>query len=263
MTLLSHRAAFGAAAAVTLAAPLPAKANHAMRPEDAGFKTEGLEQVARMAADLAMTSMMVVRGGRIAWSIGDIAETSDLASARKSMLSMLYGRYVGEGKIDLDMTIGEVGIEDVQPLLPIEKTARIRDPLTARSGVSLPAGRAGGANSGPPRGSQQPGRHFLGNDWDFDVAGTVFEKLTGKTVFEALGEDLAEPPGFQDFAVARQRMLGFPDQSRHLADHLFLSARDMARIGLVMARHGIWGEKQVIPRPGCERACACMSRRPS
>jgi CubicO group peptidase (beta-lactamase class C family) len=145
------------------------------------------------------------------------------------------------------MTIGEVGIDDVQPLLPIEKTARIRDLLTARSGVYHPAGSPGGATSGPPRGSQQPGRHFLYNNWDFNVAGTVFEKLTGRSVFAALEEDLAKPLGFQDFSASRQRMLGFPDQSRHLAYHLFLSGRDMARLGLVMARHGLWGDRQVIP----------------
>jgi CubicO group peptidase (beta-lactamase class C family) len=75
----------------------------------------------------------------------------------------------------------------------------------------------------------------------------VFEKLTGKSVLAALASDLAGPLGFEDFDTSRQRMLGFPDQSRHLAYHMFLSGRDMARLGLVMARGGRWNGAQIVP----------------
>ena len=42
-------------------------------------------------------------------------------------------------------------------------------------------------------------------------------------------------------------MMGFENQSRFLAYHLFLSARDMARLGLVMARGGDWNGRQIVP----------------
>jgi CubicO group peptidase (beta-lactamase class C family) len=42
-------------------------------------------------------------------------------------------------------------------------------------------------------------------------------------------------------------MMGFENRSRFLAYHLFLSARDMARIGLVMLRGGEWNGRQVVP----------------
>src|SRR5260221_9703338 len=51
----------------------------------------------------------------------------------------------------------------------------------------------------------------------------------------------------QDFQLSRQRMMGFENQSRYLAYRLFLSARDMARIGLVMARGGNWNGQQLVP----------------
>jgi CubicO group peptidase (beta-lactamase class C family) len=79
------------------------------------------------------------------------------------------------------------------------------------------------------------------------VLGVIFEKLTGKTVFKALDEDLARPLQMQDFQLSRQRMMGFESQSRFLAYHLFLSARDMARLGLVMARGGDWNGRQIVP----------------
>jgi CubicO group peptidase (beta-lactamase class C family) len=96
-------------------------------------------------------------------------------------------------------------------------------------------------------GRWEPGTFFHYNNWDFNVLGAIFEKATGKTIFTALDEGLARPLQFQDFQLARQRMMGFENRSRFLAYHLFLSARDMARIGLVMLRGGEWNGRQVVP----------------
>jgi CubicO group peptidase (beta-lactamase class C family) len=101
---------------------------------------------------------MVVREGKIVYTYGNIEQISYLASARKSLLSMLYGKYVKSGVIDLDKTLGELGITEKQPLLDIEKTAKIRDILTSSSGVYWPAGSPGGDENTPPRGSKTPGQ---------------------------------------------------------------------------------------------------------
>jgi CubicO group peptidase (beta-lactamase class C family) len=160
---------------------------------------------------------------------------------------MLFGNYVANGTVKLDRTMADLGIDEADGLLPIEKTARIRDLLIASSGVYHAAGSPGDDPNTPPRGSKQPGTFFHYNNWDFNVLGVVFEKLSGKTVFQALDEELARPLQMQDFQLSRQRMMGFENQSRFLAYHLFLSARDMARLGLVMARGGDWNGRQVVP----------------
>ena len=215
--------------------------------EAAGFRSADLEAVEARLFAMPTTALMVVSSGKIAYSYGDIAQVSYLASARKSVLSMLFGKYVANGTINLDRTMAELGIDESDGLLPIEKTARIRDLLIASSGVYHPAGSPGDDPNSPPRGSKQPGAFFHYNNWDFNVLGAVFEKLTGKTVFKALDEDLARPLGMQDFQLSRQRMLGFESQSRYLAYHLFLSGRDMARLGLLMVRGGSWNGQQIIP----------------
>jgi CubicO group peptidase (beta-lactamase class C family) len=214
---------------------------------DAGFKPASLEAAEARLVTMPTTSLMVVAFGRIIYRYGDIAQPSYLASARKSILSMLYGKYVANGTIKLDATMGELGIDEDDGLLPVEKSARIRDLLIASSGVYHKAGSPGDDPKTPERGSQQPGAHFHYNNWDFNTLGAVFEKLTGKTVFAALEQDLARPLGFQDFDVTRQRMMGYQNQSRYLAYHLFLSARDMARLGLLMARGGSWNGQQLVP----------------
>jgi CubicO group peptidase (beta-lactamase class C family) len=214
---------------------------------DTAFRQAGLEAAEARLVTLPTTALMVVASGRVAYRYGDIAQASYLASARKSIISMLYGKYVANGTISLDATMGELGVDEEDGLLPVEKSARIRDLLVAGSGVYHKAGSPGDDPKTPERGSQQPGAHFHYNNWDFNVLGAVFEKLTGKTVFAALEQDLARPLGFQDFTPARQRMMGYENQSRYLAYHLFLSARDMARLGLLMARGGSWNGQQLVP----------------
>ena len=62
---------------------------------------------------------------------GDVRELTYLASARKSLVSMTYGPAVARGEIDLDATLESIGFDDDGGLLPRERTARIRDLLTA------------------------------------------------------------------------------------------------------------------------------------
>src|SRR6187431_125004 len=81
------------------------------------------------------TGIVVVWRGRILLEYGDIEELSYLASARKSLLAMLYGPYVDNGTINLSTTLAQLNFDDRGGLLPIEKKATIRDILTARSGI--------------------------------------------------------------------------------------------------------------------------------
>lgn len=64
---------------------------------------------------------------------------------------MMYGNYVAKGVIDLTQTVGDLEIQDVGGLLPIEKTATVLDLITARSGVYHAAANTGGIPEGKDR----------------------------------------------------------------------------------------------------------------
>ncbi|HEX5116535.1 MAG TPA: serine hydrolase [Pseudonocardiaceae bacterium] len=188
---------------------------------------------------LPTTCLLVIKNGRTVYEYGDPTEVSYLASVRKSILSLLYGRPVTDGVITLHSTLAELGIDDVQCLLPRERRATVQDLLTGRSGVYHPAGSPTGLEALlPERGTVEPGTEFHYTPWDANVLGTIYERQTGRRVFDAVAEDLAGPLGFEDFDPARQRLLGRPEISRHLAHHLFLSGRDLARIGLLVLEGG-------------------------
>jgi hypothetical protein len=131
-------------------------------------------------------------GGRSLLEYGDLADTSYIASARKSVLSMLYGRYVENGTIRLDETLAEIGIDDRSALLPLERTATVEHLLGARSGVYHPASNPGDALAmAPPRGARTPGTYNLYSNWDFNALGTIFEVKTGRGIYDAFESDIA------------------------------------------------------------------------
>jgi CubicO group peptidase (beta-lactamase class C family) len=191
--------------------------------------------------------MTIVADGRMLFTYGDVAHVSYLASGRKSILALLYGKYVKEGTIRLDATLSELHLTDAGGLLPRELDATILHLLTARSGVYHPPSNGGDDTAhAPPRGSRRPGEQFLYNNWDFNAAGAIFEKLTGRDIYDALENDLARPIGMEDFDRSLQRKSGTSTVSLYAAYHVWLSTRDMARVGLLALRRGRWGGGQVI-----------------
>jgi CubicO group peptidase (beta-lactamase class C family) len=217
--------------------------------EDAGYSRAGLDSVRALLAAGPSTGFMAVVGGRVLMEYGDLDTLSYLASVRKSILAMLYGNYVVSGKVKLDKSLAQMGMDDVGGLSPSEKEATIRDLLTARSGVYHEASNAGDdLASAPPRGSQKHGTYQLYSNWDFNAAGAAFELETGRNIYDALDTDLAKPIGMQDWRREIQRKSGDSTKSRYLAYHMVLSTRDMARIGLLMLRDGNWAGTQVVPQ---------------
>lgn len=194
------------------------------------------------------TSLMAVHGRDVIFRFGPLDHATAINSGRKSLLAMLYGTPVEQGTIRLDDTLATLGVDDLGGLLPIEREARVRDLLTARSGVYHAAANTGDDSAAaPPRGSQRPGSYFLYNNWDFNAAGDIYEQLTHRDIYRAFAEDIATPLGLEDFRIEREHRSGDATRSIHLAYHFHLSARDMARIGELMLAHGAWNGRQLVP----------------
>lgn len=63
----------------------------------------------------------------------------------------------------------------------------------------------------------------------------------------------------QDFDRARQRKSGDPARSKHLAYHMWLSTRDMARVGLLMLRQGRWRDSRIVSREWAARITSLVT----
>ena len=143
--------------------------------------------------------MLIAVHGQVIFEYGDLAHASKVASVRKSVLSMLYGPYILSGRHRSAQDGRGDGPRGGRAFLPIETHATLEHLLTARSGIYLKSGNDNLDAVAPKRGSECPGARMQYNNWDFNAAGTAFEKLSGKTIYQALEEDLARPLGMQDF----------------------------------------------------------------
>jgi CubicO group peptidase (beta-lactamase class C family) len=226
----------------------PEKDWEKVKPETAGYSSAKFDVLRAWLKTQRTTALHASVRGRVVFEYGDVSRVSKVASVRKSILAVLYGNYIVSGKIDPNRTVEQLGLTDVQPFLPIEKGATLQHLLTARSGIYLPTANEELTALSPRRGSQAPGTYFQYQNWDFNAAGTAFEKLTGKDIFVALEEELAKPVGMQDFERGRQRKNNEMPITRHPEYAMYLSTRDMARVGVLMLADGRWGDRQVMPK---------------
>lgn len=226
-----------------------------------GWTPEVLQKTSTYIRDESNTTgLVVVDRGRVVYQYGDIQELSYVASVRKSILSMLYGYWVENGTIKLDTTLEALNFDDIGGLLPIEKRATIHHLITARSGVYHPASYSGDdLAQAPPRGSQKPGSYMLYSNWDFNAAGAVFEQLTGRDIYDELQAQLAIPLQFEDWERSTQQKAGDLTVSKYPAYPIWISTRDMARIGYLMLREGNWNGRQVISRDWARRIVSVVT----
>jgi CubicO group peptidase (beta-lactamase class C family) len=218
------------------------------KPEKLGYSSEKLEKAKEFSKSLKTSAVTIIVNGVILDEWGDVDSLFFTHSMRKSALSALYGKYVENGTINLDKTMAELGIDDEPSLSDQEKTATIRDCLKARSGVFHTAEAENDAmhKLKPPRDMFKPGEFWLYNNWDFNVLGTIFEKLTGKKIFQAFKDDIADPIQMERFSA--ENGISFKTgRSTHEAYMFVITAHDLARFGLLMLRNGKWNDKQIIP----------------
>lgn len=236
-------------------------------PEQAGFSSEKLSELESYLKEIGSSSLLIISDGKIFFEWGDIYKKHLIHSVRKAMLNSLYGIYIEKGIIDTSATLADIGIDDIEPkLTQLEKSAKVVDLLKSRSGIyhQAAAESSGMEESRPERGSSRPGETYYYNNWDFNTLGAIFEKMTGKSIFKAFYEDVAQPVGMLHFKGTYDSINtknsnweipetdGYyqyePDKSQYPAYHFRMSAYDLALYGMLYANNGKWNGKQIVPK---------------
>lgn len=218
-------------------------------PKQAGWNPDLMAQARSYSEGIGTASFMVVHGGVVVDAWGDIRQRLALHSVRKSLLSALIGIAVEEGRLSLDATLSSLAIDDVPPALSqAEKQATVRQLLQARSGVYHPAlyETNGEKRRRPTRASHTPGTFWYYNNWDFNALGTIYEQATGSSIFDSIQQRIATPLGMQDYRPSDGRYIRGAE-SMHAAYPIRMSARDLARFGLLYLRSGMWKDKSIVP----------------
>ncbi len=215
----------------------------------AGWSRAKLTEARAFSETLNTEAVMLVTRGGILDAWGPVDRKFNVHSIRKSLLSALCGIEVANGRLQLEWTLEELGIDDNEPFLSdIEKRATVHDLMKARSGIYHPAlyETATMKARRPERHSHEPGVFWYYNNWDFNAMGTIYERVTGARIHEAFLRHIAARIGMQDYTAEDGSYVTGAD-SIHPAYPFRMSARDLARFGLLYLRGGQWRGESIVP----------------
>lgn len=220
-------------------------------PETLGWSSAKLKLAREYSESIGSKAVMIVVNGEVLAEWGDTARKIDVRSMTKPLMNALYGIAVQEGKINIQSTLAELGVDDkLPPLTEGEKQARIVDLLQARSGVyhfsgvDTPFMR----ENMPERESHPPGTFWFYHNWDFCALGGIYEQTTQSSLFGDFDRLIAKPLGMEDFTLKDTAIVWGSHESVFSWYAFYLSARDLARFGLLYLRQGQWQGQQIVPQ---------------
>lgn len=210
--------------------------------------------------------MLVVKDGKIVWetylrSPHDRDIHHHIQSVTKSVTSLAFGIARDQGYFSsLDATLSELIPEELTGKARDKGKIRLIDLLTMRSGIDLdnryfsiemwvdkPKRPLHHILAKPLY--DPPGERFYYRDADPQVVGYLLQKAVARTEQRFVDELLFSPLGIRDYLWER----GADGVS--MAPHgLHIKARDLAKIGQLMAEGGLHQERTLVSKSWCEES---------
>ncbi|MBV8890104.1 MAG: serine hydrolase [Alphaproteobacteria bacterium] len=221
---------------------------------------------------------LILRGGHIVAEWGDIDRADLTFSVAKSYLSILAGLAVERGLIGdvhdpVRLTVDDGGFDPphndaitwhhlLQQTSEWEGTLWDKPDLVDRNRVA--GGRGGPGKKGTHRDLQPPGQFWEYNDVRINRLSLALLRVWRRPLPEVFRELVMDPIG----ASPEWRWTGYRNSwveidgkqmqsvagGSHWGGGICISARDQARVGLLLLRRGMWGNRRVLGESWLARA---------
>ena len=226
---------------------------------------------------------VVLRHGALAGQWGDPDRADITFSVAKSFLALLAGLALGDGLIrSLDDRVADYALDDgftsaqnrdITWRHLLQQTSEWEGTLFDKPDMIDRNRRVGQAPIAAPKGSfralQAPGSFWEYNDVRVNRLSLSLLQVFREPLPSVLKRRIMDPIGASQgwrwdgyrnsmVDVAGTRMLSVPGGS-HWGGGICIGARDLARVGLLVAREGVWEGKRLLPEGWCaelRRPCA-------
>ncbi|MFP3943758.1 MAG: serine hydrolase domain-containing protein [Alphaproteobacteria bacterium] len=253
------------AAAQLAPAPTPAGDWPRATPEEAGFDASALR---RFTADLqagrlltGLHCLLIVRRGYLVVEECPGGQRADevhmLQSVSKSVASALVGIAIERGDFQGtgEKVLAFFPHANIQNLDSHKRALRIEDLLTMRSGTDYHERGPGSPHRRLNRLSEGWDRFYLnrpmearpGTRFQYDSGAVILMSSMLKQRTGLHADSYADKYLFVPMGITARRWLRNAEGHPHTGGGLSLSARDMAKFGLLYLRGGKWGERQIVP----------------
>lgn len=229
-------------------------------PESQGVDGEKLkaaaELLARTVGKDGARELVVIRHGRLTWKGDDIDRRHGVWSATKSFTSTVLGLLVADNKCSLDTRAADV-LPELRTHYP---DVTLRHFTTMTSGYRAVGDEpTGGYKHGPSKTPfvpspeplfTPPGTQYAYWDSAMNAFGLALTKLAGEPIEELLRRRVAEPIGMKDWDwgdYATVDGVVVNGGSGNAGKHILITAREMARFGLLFLNKGNWNGRQILP----------------
>jgi CubicO group peptidase (beta-lactamase class C family) len=226
--------------------PVPSAAGWAtVDPAAVGWDPAALETAFDYAGEHASRAMVAAVGGRVvaqrSWGV-DLGFARDVASVQKSVTALLIGNLVDAGRVALTQPVATyLGAGWTRATPAQEAEISVRHLMTMTSGLTDDL-----------RFEAAPGTRWRYNTNAYQELPHVVEAVTHQTVDAVTRAELFDPIGVSAASRWRDRLGLGPfstDGSGRRIKGLVMTAPDMARVGLLVARGGDWGGHRVLNDP--------------
>jgi CubicO group peptidase (beta-lactamase class C family) len=223
---------------------------------DAAKLDEAVEFLRSKAGRDGVNQMLIVRHGCAIWQGPEVGEVHGIWSCTKSFTSTVLGLLIDDGKATLETLAGD----------HVPAMASAYPGVTLRHFTTMTSGYR--AVDDEPRGSYRhgpsptpfdpcgvplfaPGTQYAYWDSAMNQFGNVLTRIAGEPIEDLFRRRIAEPIGM-DPGEWRWGNFGPIDGivvhggSGNSNNHIFISARQMARLGLLFLNRGNWNGRQLI-----------------
>ncbi len=243
----------------------PGKVWEEMTPESQGVNSAKLEGALKLLENMSgsdgIKEVAIIRNGYMIWKGSRIDSLHNLASITKAFTSTCFGLLVDRGKCTMDDFAA-----DYEPRLmgkyPEYEKIKLSHFATMTSGYD---GEGGTYSDDPYDGSKTPfipcepafapGTKYSYWDDAMCMFGLVVTKIAGKPLYNLFKESVADPIGmnpdawyWEDYGEIDGILVN------HAEGGMNMTARELARLGLLFLNKGKWGGKQVISEKWVEEA---------
>jgi CubicO group peptidase (beta-lactamase class C family) len=234
----------------------PTKEWQTSPPEYQGMDSAALAQLVDIGAYTGMDAMLIVRHGKIVAEVYYAPFKSGIKhrmySVTKSVLGTLIGIAVKDGFLDsVDRRVINFFREhQVANIDDYKKSITIQNLLDMTSGLDWTAesfaemrysqGWVQYVLDSPM--VQPPGLKFQYNELNADLLSAIITKISGDSALDYAQKHLFGPLGIADVVWNSD-----PHGNTDGGDGLYLQPRDIAKIGYLYLRNGIWDGNQIVP----------------
>lgn len=229
-------------------------------PESQGVDGAKLNEAAALLARTVgadgARELVVIRHGRMIWKGDNIDQRHGVWSATKSFTSTVLGLLIADGKCTLDTRVADV-LPELQADYP---DVTLRHLTTMTSGYRAVGDETTGSYKHGPSNTPfapnpqplftPPGSQYAYWDSAMNTFALALTKIAGEPIEQRFKRRVADPIGMRnwdwgDYATVDGVVVN--GGSGNGNKHIFITARELARFGLLFLNRGRWDGRQVVP----------------